>query len=354
MSAPTVDVVIATYNRQPRLLRTLASLQRQSVSGFGLIVIDDGSSPPVADTVPQSLAAALGVRFFATGGNRGPAAARNLGIAASSADLIAFIDDDVDADPDWLETHLAHHARASEPTVTIGPLLAPADWKPTAWNRWEASKLTVEYERMERGEYAPTWRQFFTGNAVAPRRLLIGAGGFNEALRRAEDIELGLRLDRLGACFVFEPRAKGWHYAHRPRTAWLANAEAYAKVDVTIDRLYPELGWLHLIDTEMARRAPLSRAARSLATRLVGRSGAVLLAARAAGVLNRRPTTGLAVRAASLAYDIRYRAALDSVRRRPVCLQLPGTAPQGASPGTIETGDQRSDDGQRLGSEAVT
>src|SRR6185295_4881663 len=92
-------------------------------------------------------------------------------------------------------------------SVVIGPLAAPPDWRPTPWNRWEAETVEAEYDRMIRGVYEPTWRQFFTGNAFLRRADFLDAGGFNETFRRAEDIELGYRLHRLGCEFVFEPEA---------------------------------------------------------------------------------------------------------------------------------------------------
>ncbi|HEX6032570.1 MAG TPA: glycosyltransferase [Tepidiformaceae bacterium] len=352
MTRPTVDVVIATYNRQARLTRTLDSLQRQSMGGFGVIVVDDGSDPPVKETTSAGLARSLGVRFLATDGNRGPAAARNAGVAASEASLIAFIDDDVDADPSWLEAHLARRVAAGPAAVTIGPMLAPRDWRPTPWNRWEAARLEVEYARMERGEYPPTWRQFFTGNAIVPRSLLLAAGGFNESLRRAEDIELGMRLARLGAQFIFEPKGKGWHYAYRTRAAWLRNAEQYAAVDVTIDHLYPELFWLDLINDELRRRPPASRATRSVATRLLGAGRAVSASALAATVLNRGPFTTLAVRAASLAYDIKYREALAHALATGTGFRAGESNPAVAGGATV-TRDQQPNDQESIGSRAV-
>jgi hypothetical protein len=197
-------------------------------------------------------------------------------------------------------------------TVSIGPLLAPLDWRPTAWNRWEAVKLAHEYRRMSEGVYEPTWRQFFTGNAAAHRHLLIEAGGFDESLRRAEDIELGLRLFQVGARFEFAPEAKGWHYAHRSPGAWLSNAEQYAQIDVDLDRRYPELGWLAMIRTELGARSRAAQILRRASVALVGDDRATSTAVTAARVLNRGPFVGASVRAASLAYDIRYRRALES------------------------------------------
>jgi GT2 family glycosyltransferase len=313
VSSPSVDVVVATYNRQERLVRTLRSLERQTVPGFGVVVVDDGSNPPAEESIPPALRDALNIRVLRTPGNRGPAAARNMAIQSSSADVIAFLDDDVDADPGWLDAHLERLRQSAHDTVIIGPLLAPHDWRPTPWNRWEAVKLAHEYARMEAGDYAPTWRQFFTGTASVRRSVVLQAGGFNETLRRAEDIELALRLSRAGSSFVFAPEARGWHYARRSRGAWLGNAAQYAAVDVALDAMYPELRWLELIADELGQRSRVSRLARWLSVGLLGEGRAVGAAVNVAILSNRGPLAPLAVKVASLAYDIRYRAALESL-----------------------------------------
>jgi GT2 family glycosyltransferase len=280
---------------------------------FRVIVADDCSSPRAESVVPPELGDHLRISYVRTPQNAGPGAARNLAIEGSRAEFIAFLDDDVDADPDWLFEHLRAHDEGDGGTVTIGPLLAPSDWNPTPWNRWEAAKLAVEYGRMQRGEYEPTWRQFFTGNAVVRRSLFQQAGGFNPALRRAEDIELGVRMARLGATFRFVPTARGWHYAHRSSRSWLLNAKRYAEVDAWLDEAYPELRWRALIEDELGRRAPSSRLTRKVATKILGERVAVATAMGASRLLNHSATAHLAVRASSLAYDVRYRSALRQI-----------------------------------------
>ena len=84
----TVDVVIATYNRQERLRRCLAALAVQTVSDFGVIVVDDGSDVPVDST---DFSALRSVRVIRTARNSGPAHARNVGVGQSRADAICFI-----------------------------------------------------------------------------------------------------------------------------------------------------------------------------------------------------------------------------------------------------------------------
>lgn len=330
---PEVDVVIPTFNRHARLGATLRSLARQSFRDFRVIVADDCSTPPVAaERLPADVRDVLDVTVLRTQRNSGPAAARNLAIAAATGRFIAFIDDDVDANPDWLE-RLVAAARAHDHPVVIGPLLAPAGWRPTPWNAWEAHTLAREYGRMEAGVYAPTWRQFFTGNALARRDDLVAAGAFDERFTRAEDIELGVRLDARGCRFVFEARAIGWHHARRSLDSWLRIPRDYARFDVELDRLYPQWHWLATIDEEAkARRLP-SRLLRSVAhgpaTRVAVRTAAITAARVAFRVGGRGP----ALHALSLAYDLEYQAALAAARAGSDSAgNLPSTPPQPGVP----------------------
>ena len=298
-----VEVVIPTFNRHARLLRTLASLDRQTFRDFSVTVVDDCSSPPVAGAIPVRLMASLGIRVLTTAGNSGPGAARNLGVGASSAPYIAFIDDDVDAAPLWLETHLVA-AESGPEVVTFGPLLAPPGWSPTPWNCWEAETLRREYERMSAGLYAPTWRQFFTGNALVRRERLLRVGGFDERFTRAEDIELGLRMHNAGCRFVFNDQGIGWHHARRTLGSWLRIPREYARFDVAMDRMYPETRLLEVLDRERAERGRGMLAARGLfgsEVRWRAGRGAALMAARLAFAAGRRAE---AMRALSMVYDL--------------------------------------------------
>jgi GT2 family glycosyltransferase len=91
-------VVVPTSNRADYLEVTLSSLAAQKLDGkYEVIVVDDGSS----DRTPAVIEAA-GVRSIRRPEPRGPNAARNAGIDAAEADLIAMTDDDVSAPPGWL------------------------------------------------------------------------------------------------------------------------------------------------------------------------------------------------------------------------------------------------------------
>lgn len=304
-----VDVVVPTRDRPRALEVCLRALAQQSMPDIRVIITDDGSRVPVAEAVDRDILDALDVLILRNEQSRGPAAARNQAVVAGDAPYIAFIDDDVEAAPDLVARQLALLRGLGPRAILIGPLLAPEGWRPTAWNRWEAEQLLVEYARMERGEYEPTWRQFHTGNAFLERETFESVGGFDEQFTRAEDIEFALRAALAGHRFVFNAGAVGRHDAFRSRSAWLRIPTAYAEFDVLMDRLHPEARWLRIVHRERGLRHPVVRAARLVARSSMLSHPLTWGMTVAAGGCHRVGALRASMALLSLAYDLRYETA---------------------------------------------
>src|SRR5215470_19748389 len=90
--APDISVVLATYDRRHSLPRAIASVLAQDGVRFELIVVDDASR----DGTPDYLATLADprIRVITAERNGGPSAARNLGLKAAQADIVAFLDSD--------------------------------------------------------------------------------------------------------------------------------------------------------------------------------------------------------------------------------------------------------------------
>ncbi|MEI6181267.1 MAG: exopolysaccharide biosynthesis glycosyltransferase EpsD [Chloroflexales bacterium] len=232
---PLVSVIIPTYNRLPRLKQVLAALERQDYprDQFNVVVISDGSTDGTDDYV-QRLVTPLDL-VFAPQANQGPAAARNYGIRCASGEYILFIDDDIIPAPGLLTEHMRLHA-TEEQLVVLGPMLTPTDFTLSPWVAWEQAMLYKQYTAMQLGRWAPTARQFYTGNTSLARKHLLAVGGFDERFRRAEDVELAYRLDKLDLRFIFNAQAIGYHYAERSFHSWLGTPYAYGRNDVVFAR----------------------------------------------------------------------------------------------------------------------
>lgn len=108
---PQVAVITAAYNPGPYLVQAMASLQAQTFGAWECIVIDDGSAQDlswVTDLDPRI--------SLIRQDNAGVSAARNAGIAATSAPLVAFLDQD----DWWAPTYLADQvAQFADPSIGL-------------------------------------------------------------------------------------------------------------------------------------------------------------------------------------------------------------------------------------------
>jgi len=88
-----ISVVVPTHNRHSLLKEAIASLRSQTYGNWELIVVDDGSDPPVI-LDEREVPDASRIRFVRLPQNEGPSGARNAGIEVASGDVVTFLDDD--------------------------------------------------------------------------------------------------------------------------------------------------------------------------------------------------------------------------------------------------------------------
>ena len=253
-----LSIVLPTYNRLDQLKRVIAALGRQTFPADRLevVVVSDGSSDGTNEYLRAADTSFELVPLLQE--NQGVAAARNNGVARTRAEIILFVDDDVVPVPELIEEHLKHH-RQDDRVVVLGPMLPPPDTKLLPWVQWEERMLEKQYEDMILGHWAPTARQFYTGNTSLARRHVLSAGGFDPAFRRAEDVELAYRLKDMGLRFIFEPKAVGYHYAQRSFAAWSKIPYAYGRYDVVMTREKGQTWLLPTVLKEYHGRNALTR-----------------------------------------------------------------------------------------------
>jgi glycosyltransferase involved in cell wall biosynthesis len=210
---PLVSVVVPARDAGRTLRRALEATAAQALDGpFEVIVVDDGSRDRTA-----AIAEAFGapVRLVRAGAARGPGGARNLGVAASGAPMLAFTDADCFPAPGWLAAGL----RALETADLVQGAVRPDPAVPrTPCDR------TVEVTA-ENGLYQ-------TANLFVRRAVFEAAGGFEDWLLGAapgrrwapdrrrgratrtpigEDTAFAWAARRLGATTAFEPAAVVHH-----------------------------------------------------------------------------------------------------------------------------------------------
>src|SRR5215467_6944013 len=108
MAAPEVSVVIPTHNRLEVLAEVLSALVRQEgAPPFEVVIVDDGSTDGTADWL-RHRSFGLPLRVLVQD-NRGPAAARNTGVAVAAGRWVAFLGDDTVPAVGWLAAHRNAH-----------------------------------------------------------------------------------------------------------------------------------------------------------------------------------------------------------------------------------------------------
>lgn len=278
---PTISVVVPAYNAQRTLRHCLTSLFEQSYprERYEVIVIDDGST----DTT-TAIAREFGVRLHHSA-RRGPAAARNLGIAMSRAALVAFTDADCVAHPDWLR-ELAQALADPDVGGAGGPILTYVRPHQSKAERFCDECLPLVNYLSGPDEYLP---HLFTANAAYRRELLVRLGGFDPGLFTGEDVDLSWRLQLNTEHTVrFAVRATIFHW-HRASVAGLA-------------RQYRQYGFGEiLLDTRYGDRPGYPRTRRFQLGRMLGqaqalpRYGLAALARRVRLALGRETPYGAAV-----------------------------------------------------------
>ncbi len=180
-----VSVVIPTYNRADRVPRAVASVIEQSFEDKEILVVDDGSR----DGTRQALEPFLGrIRLLRHESNLGVSAARNTGIRASSAPLVAFLD----SDDRWMPAKLETQVRFFQEHPN-----APACQTREIWMRNGRRVNPARKHLKPTGDiFEPSLvRCLVSPSAVMLRRTLLKEVGlFDEKLPVCEDYDLWLRI----------------------------------------------------------------------------------------------------------------------------------------------------------------
>ncbi len=195
-----------------------------------IVVVDDGPSERtralVASWTERMARRGITLRYLASPGPHGPAAARNFGWRAARGRVIAFTDDDTLPDAGWLVAGARAFEEGAE--AAWGRIVMPIPAEPT------------DYERDANGLERAS---FVTANCFCLRSVLERLGGFDERFRVAwrEDSDLYFRLIDAGVRIVHVPQALVVHPV-RP-AAWGVSIRQQRKVmfDALLYKKHPQL-----------------------------------------------------------------------------------------------------------------
>jgi glycosyltransferase involved in cell wall biosynthesis len=195
--APAVSVIVPAYQVSRYIAETLDSVLAQTFTDYEIIVVNDGS--PDTEELERALEPYRPRITYLKQENRGPSGARNYGIRAARAPLVALLDGDDLWEPEFLSAMLDELGRDPSVGVLYCDALYHGDTP-------EAGRSFMEFYPSS-GEV--TFERLLTHECnvivaiVARRELLLRAGLFDEALRSSEDFDLWLRILKAGGRIAY-------------------------------------------------------------------------------------------------------------------------------------------------------
>jgi glycosyltransferase involved in cell wall biosynthesis len=253
---PKLSVVLSSLNGAPGVDRCLHALAHQTIrSILEIIVVDDGSTDATSDVGRAH--AAIVVRHAT---NRGLAAARNSGLNAASAPIVAFLDDDCEPEPQWAERLLAGYG---DGVFGVGGTILPQTGDGLLLGYLERNNplkpLEANLEKSNRLPYrlrAYLQRQWATPEDLPSRRVYSLAGANMSFLRQAllevgqfderftfggEELDLCMRMKRSfpAGRLVFIPEVRVVHHFNPSILDTLRRSRAYGRGSARLYRKWP-------------------------------------------------------------------------------------------------------------------
>jgi GT2 family glycosyltransferase len=226
---PKVSVVVALYNAARTLDECLLSLYRLNYPNYEVIVVNDGSTDESADIIDR-----YPFRKITTSKNQGISAGRNHGMKAATGEIVAYIDSDAMADPDWLYFLVATFLESDFDAVG-GPNFVPKDddWIAKCVYRSPGGPTQVMLDDKS-AEHIPGCNMAFR------KRALEAIGGFDHIFTTAaDDVDVCWRLIEKNCRIGFSPSAVVWHRRRPSVRAYWRQQVGYGISEALLERKHP-------------------------------------------------------------------------------------------------------------------
>ena len=238
-----VSVIVPTFNRVQSLRKTLVKLdaQTQPHDRFEVIVVDDGSTDETPEIEKEHFTFPL---RYVRQANQGSAAARNRGAEQSRGEILIFIDDDILAEPEYIEGLVDEHRRQAK-LVGMGSLFTHLNGDVTMFARTFAQTFAPPMNGLESSPAAFT--DCTTNNLSVERQAFFEIGMMQDVAGDGPtwwgDIDFGYRAMRAGYQFRRSGRAVCFHddYSIKNLDAFCRRVKKAAQVSVLLLQKYPEL-----------------------------------------------------------------------------------------------------------------
>jgi GT2 family glycosyltransferase len=235
---PKISVVVAAYNAAGTLEECLMSLQNLQYPDYEVIVVNDGSRDAT-----EAIARRLPFRHISTP-NQGISSARNVGMQAATGEIVAYLDSDAKADPDWLR-YLAVTFMKFDLAGVGGPNIIPPqdNWVAQCIYRSPGRPTQVMLDD-QYAEHIPGCNMSFRKSALEE------IGGFDPIFTiAADDVDICWRLMDAGYQIGFSPSAIVWHHARSSVKGYWRQQVGYGVSESILERKTPNKfnSWGHTL-----------------------------------------------------------------------------------------------------------
>ena len=187
MTEPNVSVVISCYNKRETIAQSIRSVLLQEGVRFELIVVDDGSTDG-SNNILDAFSRDERVKIIRQD-HSGTSATKNIGLANARSDIVYFVDGDCILDGNSLARLLSSFA---------SPRIGCVGGAVRAINKSNSIANAIE---LMQNEVERKWP--FGANVAYRREALTRTGGFDESAEAGEDVDLFLRVSKMGFGFIY-------------------------------------------------------------------------------------------------------------------------------------------------------
>jgi glycosyltransferase involved in cell wall biosynthesis len=193
MSEPSISIIVPVFNAQAFVDEALDSIWAQGYAAVEVIVVDDGSTDDSLALIEARCHEHRALRLISMGANRGPAAARNAGLAVARSNLLTFLDADDLMTSGRLAIQIDYLAAHEEVDVVVGTevLRVTPGVEPPPWVRLRR----------------PPGPRHVQMSMMARRAAFDRAGLFDESYRVSSDSEWAYRAAAVGVRTAWIDRA---------------------------------------------------------------------------------------------------------------------------------------------------
>jgi glycosyltransferase involved in cell wall biosynthesis len=192
--APTATVLMPAYNAERFIGEAIRSCLAQTHADFELLIVEDGSTDGTAGVIAGFCDPRI--KVLANGDNRGPAFARNRGLAEARGEFIALLDSDDAAMPRRLEIQ-TRTLRADREAAMCAAWAEVVDrsGKRISRQRWRLNPEALHYQLHLRNCICHS-------SVMMRKEAVLKAGGYDPRFRHAEDFDLWGRMSREGRALM--------------------------------------------------------------------------------------------------------------------------------------------------------